>query len=199
VGIASVIAGFVSGIFGPLVKWAQRKQEMQAQRESDQARLELEVLRNAGVAEKYEAKASMSRLKMTGEVFKYVMIGMWFYPWVIVQFSQTQAAKIFSNMAILPPFYSESCVMIMFAILGIPVGARMATTVFEAVTGYAQGKRDAQYGHEQTMAKIDRSKVMESLRVDLGGKLSQKTVDMVNKAINAGDDNPDNDGTIRGE
>ena len=39
---------------------------------------------------------------------------------------------------------------------------------------------------------------MESLRKDLGGKLSQKTVDMVNKAINAGDDDPTNDGSTAG-
>lgn len=197
-GIASVIAGLISGVFGPIVKWAQRRQEMAAQAQRDQAALDLEVLKNQGVAEKYEAQSAMSRMKMTGETFKYIMIGMWFYPWVMVQISQSQATKVFTNMALLPAFYSESCVMIMFALLGIPVGAKMATTVFSAVTGYYQGKRNAVYAHEQTMKELDRSAIMESLRKDLGGKLSQKTVDMVNKAINAGDDDPTNDGTTRG-
>lgn len=197
-GIASVIAGLISSVFGPIVQWAQRRQELAAQAAADKAKLELELLKNQGVAEQYEAKAAMSRVKMTGEIFKYVMIGMWFYPWIMVQFSQAQAMKIFTNMAALPPFYSESCVMIMFAILGIPVGAKMANTVFNAVTGYYQGKRDALYQHEQTLAQIDRDKVFESLRESLGGKLSQQTVDMVNKAINAGDADPTNDGTTRG-
>lgn len=196
-GIASIIAGLVSGIFGPIVKWAQRRQEMAAQAERDRAAENLELIKNQGVAEKYESMSSMSRLKMTGETFKYIMIGMWFYPWVMVQFSQEQATKIFANMAVLPSFYSESCVMIMFAILGIPVGAKMATTVFDAVTGYYQGKRDAAYTHEQALAHINRTAVMSSIRKDLGGKLDQKTVDIVNRAINAGDDDPTNDGTTR--
>jgi hypothetical protein len=127
------------------------------------------------------------------------MIGMWFYPWIMVQFSQSQAQKIFANMAVLPPFYSESCVLIMFAILGIPVGAKMATTVFNAVTGYYEGKRNQIFGHQESVARINREAIMESFRKDLGGKLSQKTVDMINKAVNAGDDDPSNDGTTRGE
>lgn len=187
-GIGSVIAGLVSGILGPLVKWAQRKQELAAQAASDQSKLDLEELRNQGTAEKYEAKADITRIGMTVNTFKYFMIGMWFYPWVMVQFSQVQAQKIFANMAVLPIFYSQSCVMIMFAILGIPVGARMATTVFEAVTGYYQGKREGQYNHEQTLAKLNVPAVMDSLRASLGGKLDQRTVDMVNKAINAGEE-----------
>ncbi len=197
-GIASIIAGLVSGVFGPIVRWAQRRQEMQAQAIRDQSALELETLKNQGVEARYESEAATSRLRMTGSTFKYIMICMWFYPWVMVQFSIEQSTKIFTNMATLPPFYSESCVMIMFAILGIPVGAKMATTVFDAVTGYYQGKRGAQYGHEQRMVELNRDKIFEDLRVSLGGKLDQKTVDIVNKAINAGDDNPDNDGTTQG-
>lgn len=196
-GFASIIAGLVGGILGPVVRWAQRKQELAAEREANQSRLELEELRNAGVEAKYEAQSSMTRLHATGTAFKYIMVAMWFYPWVMVQFSQTQAAKIFANMAVLPPFYSESCVMIMFAVLGIPVGAKMASTVFDAVTGYYQGKREAQYGHEQTIVKLNREKVFDDLRESLGGKLDQRTVDIVNKAINAGDDDPYNDGTTR--
>ncbi len=198
-GFTSIIAGLLGGILGPLVRWAQRKQEMAAARQAAQDAEAIELIRNQGVAEKYESQTAMQRLKSTGTAFKYIMLTMWFYPWVMVQFSQSQATKIFSNMALLPSFYSESCVMIMFAILGIPVGARMATTVFDAVTGYVQGKRDAQYVHEQTLAKIDRSKVFKSLAENMGGKLSQSTVDLVNKAINAGDDDPTNDGTIRGD
>jgi len=195
-GIASVIAGLVSGIMGPLVRWAQRKQEMVAQAQRDQAALELEQIKNSGIAEKYEAQAATSRLHMTGEKFKYIMICMWFYPWVMVQFSQTQALKIFANMAVLPPFYGDSCVMIMFAILGIPVGSKMASTVFGAVTDYYQGKRAARYDHEQTVAKINREAVFASLKHDLG-PLAQKTVDIMNRAINAGDDDPSNDGTTQ--
>lgn len=197
-GFASIIAGLVGGVLGPLVRWAQRKQELAAEREANQSRIEVEIVRNQGLAEKYEAQSSMTRLHATGQTFKYIMIGMWFYPWVMVQFSQTQAAKIFANMAVLPPFYSESCVMIMFAILGIPVGARMASTVFDAVTGYYQGKRNSQYTHEQTLVTLNRDAVFEDLRNSLGGKLDQRTVDIVNKAINAGDDDPSNDGTTRG-
>ena len=192
-GIVATIAGLVSGMFGPIVRWAQRRQEIAAQAQRDQAALDLETLKNQGVAEKYEAQSAMSRMKMTGETFKYIMIGMWFYPWVMVQISQAQAAKIFTNMAVLPPFYSESCVMIMFALLGIPVGAKMANTVFSAVTGYYQGKRDAAYKHEQTIAQLDMGAMMESLRKDLGGKLSQKTVDMVKRAVKAKDNDPTND------
>jgi hypothetical protein len=125
------------------------------------------------------------------------MIGLWFYPWVMVQFSSTQALKIFTNMTQLPPFYSESCVLIMFAIVGIPVGSKMAGTVFESVTGYFQGKRDAQYGHEQEIAKLNRPAVFNDLEKSLGGKMNQATIDMVNKALNAGDDDPSNDGTTQ--
>ena len=191
--IVTAIAGIISGLFGPIMKWAQRKQDLAAEVAGYQSKLDIESMKNKGVAEKYESLSAMERLKSTGTAFKYVMVGLWFYPWVMVQFSQVQATKIFANMAVLPSFYSESCVMIMFAVLGIPVGAKMATSVFNSVTGYYEGKRDQIYNAEIAIAKIDRKKVMDSLRVSMG-KLDQRTVDIVNLAINAGDNDPSNDG-----
>ncbi len=186
-GIVTLIAGFLQGIFGPIMRWAERKQEMAAARDAAQSALDLEALRNQGIEAKYESQGAMSRLQATGAVFKYIMVGMWFYPWVMVQFSQTQALKIFTNMGLLPPFYSESCVMIMFAILGIPVGAKMASTVFDSVTGYFNNKRDMAYGHEQAVAKINRDAVLASVQKDLGGVMDEKTRELIMRGLDAGE------------
>lgn len=194
-----MIAGLISGMFGPLVRWAQRKQELAAQAEANRSKIELEALKNQGVAEEYEAKSAMSRLKAFPEWFRTAVVSMFLYPFVMIQFSKEHALTVINNMAALPTGYNEGVFIIVCAMAGIPVGARMVSTVFDSVTGYLQGKRNALYDHEQAVARINRQAVMDSFRADLGGKLSQKTVDMINKAINAGDDDPSNDGTVRGE
>jgi hypothetical protein len=196
-GIAGIVASFLSGIFGPLVQWAQRKLELESQAKDREQQLELERIRNEGDDTVAAGNRSIQLLKAFAPWVRYIMMGIWFYPWIMVQFSTTQALKIFTNMGQLPPFYSESCVLIMFAVVGIPVGSKMASTVFESVTGYFQGKRDATYAHEQVMLKLNREAVFADLEKSLGGKMNQATRDMVNKAINAGDDDASNDGTTR--
>lgn len=197
-GIASIIAGLIGGILGPLVRWAQRKQEMIAQHQRDEDAYRLQELKNQDSDNVASGKRSVALLRAFPGWLRDAMFLLWLYPFFICQFSTAYALVVFNNMSALPAWYTESTVILMFALMGIPVGANMVNGVFGAVTGYFQNKRDAGYEHEQTLAKINRTAVMDSIQADLGGKLDQKTVDIVNKAINAGYDNPSNDGTTNG-
>lgn len=198
-GIASIIAGVLSGVLGPIVRWAQRRQEMAAAKQAAEDAYRLQELKNLNEDNVTAGKRSIALLKAFPSWLRDIMFLLWMYPFFIAQFSSHYATIVFSNLGALPTWYTESSIIMMFALMGIPVGANMVNGVFGAVTGYFQGKRDAQYIHEQTLAKLDRSKVFESLRASLGGKLDQRTVDIVNKAINAGDDDPANDNTVAGE
>lgn len=192
-GAIGIIASIFSGVFGPLVRWAQRKQEMAAAKQAADDAYRLQELKNRDTSAKQEGQNSMQRLKSTGMYFKYITFVMWFYPWVMVQFSQTQALKIFANMKLLPDWYSNSCVILMFAIWGISVGGQVVSTVFSGLGNYLTNKRQDLYNHEQTIATINRQAVMDSFRKDLGGQLDQNTENMINRALNVADDDPSND------
>lgn len=191
--ILTTILTMLSGLFGPISKWLQRKQEIIAAKQAADDAYKLQELKNLDTSARQDGQNSMQRLRSTGTYFKYVTFIMWFYPWVMVQFSQTQALKIFTNMKLLPDFYTNSCVILMFGIWGISVSGQVVSTVFSGLGNYLNNKRSDQYEHEQTMAKIDRRAVMESFKKDLGGKLDQNTVNMIDRALNVADDDPTND------
>lgn len=196
-GIAGIIASMLSGILGPIVKWAQRKQEMQAAKQASDDAYKLQELKNQDSDNVSSGKRVAAQLKAYAAWFRYAMVAIYMYPFVMVQFSKENAIIAIANMNALPPGYNESIALIIFAVVGIPVGSSMAQSVFGSLTGYFQNKRDAQYGHEQEVARItlDRTAVFADLQKSLGGKMNQATVDMVNKALNAGDEDPSNDGT----
>jgi hypothetical protein len=199
VGVFNVIASFVSGLLGPIVQWAQRRQELAAAKQAADDEYKLQELKNQDSDNIASGKRVAAQLKAYAAWFRYVMVGIYMYPFVMVQFSKEQAITAIANMNALPPGYNESVALIIFAIVGIPVGAGMAQSVFGSLTGYFQGKREAAYNHEQTVVqlKLNREAVISDLTASLGGKMDQRTIDMVHKAINAGDDDPSNDGTTR--
>ena len=173
--IFTTLLSLITGAFGPMVRWAQKKIEFQEQ-------IQLQSLKNEGMVEQAEARNSAARLKATGRVFKYFTFFMWFYPFIICQFSAKYALMVFNNLDLLPQWYTSSCTIIMFAIWGISVSAPVVNGVFTSLGGYIQGRRE----HKERLATINRAAVFNELRKDsTNGKLDAGFVNIVDKALDA--------------
>ncbi len=182
--IIMTILSLIGGAITPLANWIQRKQELQAAALEAKQRIELQLLKNEGQVEAAEAHNSGERLKATSSTFKYITFGMWFCPFVLGQIRPAYAKIIFDNLSFMPAWYAQSCVIIMFAIWGISVASPVVSTVFSSLGSFFQERRD----HKERIAAINRGAVFDSLRGSIKGGLSQQTVDLVNKALDAGED-----------
>lgn len=176
----------VSSLFGPLVRWAERKQQMEAELQKANDDIRIQEVKNDGIAEKYESQNSMTRLKSTSAAFKYITFVMWFYPFIMGQFRPMAAKEIFDNLNLMPQWYTTSCVVIMFSIWGISVTAPAIASVFSGLGSFMQAGRD----HRENLARINRDAVFNSLKRDLGS-VTQKTVDEINRALDAGESQDD--------
>ncbi len=186
--IFSTLLSLLTGSFGAIVDWARRKQEIQATREENLQRLQLQALKNEGETEAAESRNSGGRLRATSAIFKYGTFFMWFYPFIIGQVRPAYAHAVFENLLAMPAWYTQSCVIIMFAIWGISVSAPAVQTVFSSLGSFLQEKRD----HKERVAAINRGVVFDSLRTQVKGGLSQEFVNAVNKALDAGESPNDN-------
>lgn len=175
----TTLLSMFTGAFGPLMNWAQQKIEFQQ-------KIQLESMKLEGQIEQSEAKSAGERLKSTGRVFKYFTFFMWFYPFFVCQVSSKYALVVFNNLALLPPWYTNSCVILMFAIWGISVSAPVVNGIFSGLGQYIADKRD----HKERLAKINRGLVFDELRKDSkDGKLNDGFVNIVDKALDAADAN----------
>ena len=175
----TTLLSLISGAFGPMVDWARQKVQMQE-------KIQLEGMKLEGQIEQSEAKSAVARLKATGAIFKYFTFFMWFYPFFVCQVSSKYALMVFNNLNLLPAWYTNSCVILMFAIWGISVSTPVVNGVFTSLGNYIQGRRD----HKETLAKINRGLVFDELRKEAkGGKLEDGFVNIVDKALDAADAN----------
>lgn len=181
--ILTTIFSFLGGLLTPVTEWLKRKQEVQAAKDRFEQELKLQAMKNMGRMEEAEAKSSGERLRATSAIFKYGTFFMWFYPFFIAQFMPQKAEAIFNNLSLMPAWYTQSCVIIMFAIWGISVSAPVVTSMFSNLSAFLSERRE----HKERLAEINREAMFDYLRSKTKGKaLSQDYVDVINDAIDAG-------------
>ena len=180
--IITTLLSLLTGAFGPIMQWAKRKQDLALAKQEAEQRIQLQMLKNEGIVEESEARNTQSRLAATSQTFKYITFVMWFYPFVVCQIAPTYATRVFTSLDILPGWYTNSCVIIMFAIWGISVTAPVVTGMFSNLGSYIQGRRE----HVERVASINRGAVFNELRKDArNGKLDDNFVKIVDKALDA--------------
>ena len=179
------ILSMFSGIFGAIGNYFVEKQKRAAQEQMMQDQMRIQAMKMEADGIKADGVAANTRLKSTGRNFKYITFIMWFTPFVLGIIKPSAAAVIFQNFELMPTWYSQSCTILMFAIWGISVSAPVVQTVFSSLGNYLQGGRE----HRETLARINRDAVFAALRAKQGA-LSQKTVDEVNAALDAGESSP---------
>ena len=103
-------------------------------------------------------------VQATSSYFKYFTFFMWFGPFMVGLVAPHFSSDIFTNLAGMPQWYVESCIMIMFTVWGISVSAPVVNGIFSGLGDFFAAKRD----HKLQMAKVDRAAFYESLRVKNG-------------------------------
>ncbi len=169
----------LSGSLGPIGEWIKRKQELQMLEQETNRQIAMQQLKMATEGVKADGVAANTRLKSTGRYFKYFTFFLWFTPFVMCLINPAASAVIFNNFSLMPAWYSQSCVLMMFAIWGISVSAPVVNSIFSSLGNYIADKRV----HQQTMAKLNRPEFYNSLRAQRGA-LSEQEVAQIETALN---------------
>lgn len=174
--ILTTVFSLLSGLGGSLGDYFKTKQEIERLKLETQKELELANKKLAGEIAKSEFEKSKEVLKSTGQYFKYFTFFMWFGPFIIGVVNPTWSADIFNNLATMPEWYVQSCMLIMFTVWGITVSAPVVGGIFTGLGHYFADRR--QYKLEK--ARIDRKAFYDAMR-KLKGVVSSKDVDVHEK------------------
>lgn len=158
------------GFFGNLFK--QKNDLLQAQ---NAANLQIELAKISLATEM--AKAQMAEeaviVSSTSQYFKYFTFFMWFGPFICGLVAPVYSTVIFTNLAQMPQWYVQSCMVIMFTVWGISVSADTVGSIFSSLAGFF-----ADRAHANMPAKL----FFDTLR-SVKGNISQAEVDLYQKAL----------------
>lgn len=182
VAIMSVLYSLLGTLPGAIGSYFSKKQEISELKMEMDSQLELARIKIDGQMDAAEAETAVKRLDATSQTFKYFTFFMWFGPFMSGLVSPKISSFIFTNMLQMPQWYTESCVMIMFAIWGISVATPVVSTIFSNLGSFLQDGRT----HKENIAKINRSSFYEALK-HLKGTVSTKDEAQLDKALDAGE------------
>lgn len=117
---------------------------------------------------------NIERLKSTKAWFKYFTFLMWFGPFMISWAFPSYGVQIFENLKLLPEWYVQSCMMIMFTVWGIAVGSSTISAMFTSL---------GRFFERRSQARVARKAVYDVIRAAKGRSLSQKEVDIIGKGL----------------
>jgi hypothetical protein len=149
----------------------------------------LEVLKSQTEAAKADVQQTSDRLQATTQDFKQSTFWFICVPIILTVCPWTTdfAVVMWGNFKLIPEWFQILFVSVYSAIWGLPLAKEYLGGMFKSLGNAVEARREYK-------ARINRVAVFADLTASLGGKMDQRTIDMVNKAINAGDDDPSNDG-----
>ncbi len=167
------------GLFGSFFK---QKNDLLTAQNAAALQIEIAKLNLAGEIAKAQMAEEAVIVNSTGAYFKYFTFFMWFGPYMMGLISPALSHDIFQNMAQMPEWYVQSCMLIMFTVWGISVSADTVGGIFTGLGSFFQARRD----HKLDMAKVNRVDYYDALR-HLKGSVSQQDVTDGEKILDAMD------------
>jgi hypothetical protein len=181
-----MIAGVITGVLGLLGKlpglagdYFARQAEIKKIQLETQRQIAIERQKLAAVIAENEFKHAQVLLNATGRVFKYVTFFIWFGPFLTTLVFPQWGVKIFDNMALMPSWYAESIVMIMFAIWGLQVSKNAINSSLSGLRGFFKERRQDKIH----MKQVDKKAFFDGLRA-AQGFVTQQDVEKFNKILN---------------
>lgn len=150
--------------------WAKSRQA-KAEAELERIRAEKDLSKRIVEA---ELERGTSQIKATGAWFKYFSFIMWFGPFMLTWVFPSYGVQVFENLRLLPEWYVQSCMILMFAVWGISVSAPAISNVFAGLGAFFNARQKI---------NMNRKLFYDTLR-SVKGNISQYEVDMYEKAIN---------------
>ena len=180
------LAPLIGGISGKVLEWLGRipgvigqyftqLHEIKKIQLDTQKAIEMAKQKMAAETARAQLELNKTIVASTGSYFKYFTFVMWFGPFMIGIVSPITSQQIFQNLSLMPQWYVESCMMIMFTVWGISVSAPVVSSIFSGLGTYFQGRRE----YKLQQAQLDKKRIFEVIR-KLKGPLSQADVDLAN-------------------
>ncbi len=158
------------GLFGSFFK---QKNDLLTAQNAAQLQIEIAKLNLAGEIAKAQMAEEAVIVNSTGSYFKYFTFFMWFGPFIIGIFFPVLSKAVFDNLAGMPQWYVQSCMVIMFTVWGISVSADTVGAIFSSLAGFFA---------DRTKANLPAKMFFDTLR-SVKGNISQAEVDLYNKAL----------------
>lgn len=139
---------------------------------------QLEAQRQLAMAkEKAELELGKVQVAASSQLFKHLTFFMWFGPFIVTTVAPAYGVQIFENWKLMPEWYAQSCVALMFIIWGVQVGRAYIGNIFTNASAF--------FANRKKMA-ITRQLVLEAIRAgkhEKGQPLTQETVELIDKAF----------------
>ncbi len=162
------LPGFIGQFF-------KSKNDLLTAQNNTNLQIELAKISLATEMAKAQMEVQNTVLQSTGSYFKYFTFFMWFGPFMLGVVAPVYSKVIFMNLATMPDWYVQSCMLIMFTVWGISVSADTVGGIFANLAKYFDQKRE-----KGLPAKM----FFDTLR-SVKGNISQNEVDLYNKALDA--------------
>lgn len=165
----TAITTALSALVGGFNRYQERKQAEHAVRIAKleaEKELSKEVIRTG-------LELGTIQVRATGKWFKYLTFVLWFGPFFISTFWPEYAAQIFKNWQVMPEWYSQALIVILFAIWGIQAGKESIANIFSGLGKYFDNRR---------RTGINRKLFYDVLR-STKGNITQAEVELYEKAL----------------
>lgn len=173
------LISMLSGIPGLIGQYFTQKANLALQQLQTESQIELAKAQMATEIAKAEISVENTIVGSTSPKFKYFTFILLFFPFVIGCISTKWSAVIFSNLAAMPGWYTETCMTIILAVWGIAVGGPVVSTIFSNLSSFVADRET----HKQTLAKINRADYFAAIKTVQGSPLSQTEVNVGNKIL----------------
>lgn len=188
----AMLIPLVSQLFGengPLGQYFKTKaQQVQAKAELDM-QIQKDKMALSGILAQAAVDSERNKLAATSQTFKAVSFILLNIPILITCASKAWASDLWGNMNLIPVWYAQLYVSVVFVIWGLPTVANASNTIFSAIQqawdARNQGKiQKIQALGEATALNLDQAKkqIFDIMRKTTG-TLSQPQVDAANPII----------------
>lgn len=137
IAILSTIGTFLATMFSKYTEYKKTQADAEIAREEARRDLAKQMI----ISENERGKI---QIKATGRWFKYITFFLWAGPFLSVYIFPFSGygPQVFQNMQLLPDWYVQSMMTLMFAIWGIAVGRDTIANIFANLGQFMQARRE---------------------------------------------------------
>jgi len=182
--ILGIILPLLSKLPGTFGEYFKQKQEVELQKLETERQIEIAKQQLASDTAKSQLELSKTMVAATGTYFKYFTFVMWFGPFMIGSVWPAKSKEIFENLAGMPLWYVQSCMIIMFTVWGISVSAPVVANVFSGISQFISDRRV----FKLEKARINRAAAFNAVKSKWFKKgMTQPQVDEFNEILDKGE------------
>ena len=169
--IISALSGLASLIGTGFKQYQERKVA-----EHDVIKAELEAKKELALdREKAELELGKLQVRASSPWFKHFTFFMWFGPFVVTTIFPDHGVKMFENWRLMPEWYAQSCVALMFIIWGVQVGKDYVSNIFSSAGQFFSRKQELSFNR----------KILRDTLKSSSSNIGLHEVEIYEKAINA--------------